>query len=436
MKRSNLAFSLVLGLLPLSCSDSSSDNGNDASPPINLTGDCPENTQAISSDPLICKLSGTYTEDLTLTNDILWVLSGKVGVGNDNNDNTILTIEPGTKIVGSTGKDFLVVNRGSKIEAVGTKEAPIVFTSSKEEGQRNRGDWGGLILNGNAPINGCNASTELCQAEGEGNTGYYGGNNPEDSSGTLKYVRVEFAGYEITSDNELNGIAFQGVGSGTVVDYVQVHMNQDDGVEFFGGTVNIKHIVLTGNRDDSLDWVNGWHGKGQYIYVKQAADQANNGIEADNLKADFNALPRSNPTLANLTFLGSLTAAKGGNGLFFRRGTGVSIYNAIVSDFKGPCLRVDDKETFDIGLVKIYNTLLACESGTASVDGADLTAVFLGMPGNVANDSSIELATYSEPVVNGEALPTDSFFDLVNYRGAIENAANDWTAGWTTNENL
>ena len=173
-------------------------------------------------------LTGTITENMTLTKDNEYLLRGGVFVGDEVNE-TILTIEPGVTIYGeSATKGMLTINRNSKIMAEGTREEPIVLTSDKPVGQRSRGDWGGLIINGNAPLN----TGE--EAYGEGGTGYYGGNDPNDNSGVLRYVRVEFAGREISPDNELNGIAFQGVGSGTTVEYVQVHMNKDDGVEFFG----------------------------------------------------------------------------------------------------------------------------------------------------------------------------------------------------------
>ena len=174
-----------------------------------------------------------------------------------------------------------------------------MFTSDQLEGQKARGDWGGLIINGNAPINGCDE--DLCSAEGEGSTGLYGGDNTEDNSGTLRYVRVEYAGTQFSEDNELNGIAFQGVGSGTTVEYIQVHMNADDGVEFYGGSVNVKYVVLTGIGDDSMDWTDGWNGKAQFVLAKQASDDGDNGIEADNNKANNDFEPRSNPTLANMT---------------------------------------------------------------------------------------------------------------------------------------
>ena len=147
-------------------------------------------------------------------------------------------------------------------------------------------------------------SIPVCLHTARGDTGEYGGTDPEDSSGILRYVRVEFAGIEFSPDNELNGIAFQGVGSGTVVDYVQVHFNQDDGIEFFGGTVNAKHLYCTGIRDDSFDWTDGWTGKGQFWVAQQRGDDADNGFEADNNGDDNEANPRSNPTIYNVTLVG------------------------------------------------------------------------------------------------------------------------------------
>jgi len=178
----------------------------------------------------VCVLSGVIEEDTLLTADNQYILSGGVFIGNDI-DPVTLTIEPGTTLYGESATDgFLSIRRNAQIIAEGTAEAPIVFTSSKEPGSRARGDWGGLIINGNAPINACaDDGADFCEALGEGGTGFYGGTDPEDSSGVLKYVRVEFAGTLISPDNELNGIAFLGVGSGTEVDFVQVHMNADDG---------------------------------------------------------------------------------------------------------------------------------------------------------------------------------------------------------------
>ncbi len=417
------------------------------------SANCPAGTQDLGAPngKTACLLSGSYMNtEMVLTNNNEYVLEGGVFFGNDNKENSVLRIQAGTKIYGKSGADYLVITRGSKIFAQGTADAPIVMTSAKAEGQRQRGDWGGLIINGNAPINGCDSG--VCEAEGEGATGFYGGTDAMDSSGVLKYLRVEFAGNEITPDNELNGIAFQGVGAGTEVDYIQVHMNSDDGVEFFGGTVNVKHVVLTGNKDDSMDWTSGWQGKAQFVLIEQYADQANNGIEADNLKSPMNAMPRSFPTISNMTMIGTKSdAAKGGDGILLRVGTGASITNTIVTGFKKACLDIDDAETFrhakEEAGIEITNTIFA-DCGVTFKDGevqkdSDGNVIFTDsftisdfvMATGTNYVQSPELQGYmptasSIAMGNGEA-PFDFWFEPVDYIGAFEDSSDDWASKWT-----
>lgn len=409
---------------------------------------CPTGTDALGTvfGKEACGLKGRYTRDLVLTSDKTWVLQGGVFIGNDNKGNATLSIQAGTKIIAQTGADFLVITRGSKIEARGRADAPIVFTAAKESG-RKRGEWGGLILNGNAPINSCGDSARVCEAEGEGSTGTYGGNNPDDNSGTLRYVRVEFAGYEITPENELNGIAFQGVGAGTTIEYVQSHMGSDDGIEFFGGTANMKYIVITGAEDDSLDWTSGWRGKAQFVVIEQYEDGANNGIEADNLSSPMNANPRSNPTLSNMTIIGTDSgAAKGGEGILLRVGTGAGIYNTIVTGFKSSCIDLDDAETFanarrynsELEREEIYfsNNLISCRKNINEEAGDlySLTDFIFSQPENRIVDAQLNgwIPGVSSPALQGGETPFDLFFDFVDYIGAIKDESSDWTKGWTT----
>ena len=246
------------------------DGSNDFTPDINLTtgstdsicvyeqefAGCPAFATA-GPDPRTCLIpGGEYTEDLHLTNDTLWILNGAVFIGTkDNPDNTnAIFIEPGTRIIGIE-ESLLGILRGAKIYAEGVPHAPIVMTGANTASNRDTagssGDWGGMTINGKAPINTCETFGQ-CTADGEGESGPYGGDDENDSSGVLRYVRVQFAGFKYSDINELNGIAFQGVGRGTVVENVQVHANQDDGVEFFGGTVNARNLVLTEIEDDSV----------------------------------------------------------------------------------------------------------------------------------------------------------------------------------------
>ncbi|MCB0074948.1 MAG: hypothetical protein KDE20_26000, partial [Caldilineaceae bacterium] len=248
-------------------------------------------------------IRGRFTSNVTLTNDTYWVLRGAVFIG----EPARLTIQAGTRIIGETAtRGTLIIDRGAQIIADGTATAPIVMTSDQPVGKRFRGDWGGLIINGRAPIN-----LPGGVGIGEGDTGQYGGTNPADNSGIMRYLRVEFAGIEFSPDNELNGIGFQGVGSGTIVDHIQIHYNRDDGVEFFGGTVNAKHVVLTNNGDDNIDWTWGWQGKLQFAVVQQRGDDTDNGIEADNHSSQQDLQPRSSPTIYNITMVGDPTTEFG-----------------------------------------------------------------------------------------------------------------------------
>lgn len=389
--------------------------------------DCPAGTTDIGNNT--CRLQGTYTSDLTLTNNNTYQLSGGVFVGGDNTRSTRLTIQPGTIIKGQSGRDYLVISRGSQILANGQANAPIVFTSDRQV----RGGWGGLIINGNAPINGCTIG--VCEAEGEGSTGKYGGSDPNDNSGTLRYVRVEYSGFQITPENELNGIAFQGVGAGTTVEYVQVHQTADDGVEFFGGTVNARNLVVTGARDDSIDWVNGWQGKIQYAVVKQFDDEANNGIEADNLKSNQAAQPQSLPELANLTLIGtSASAAKGGAGILLRAGTGARIYNSIITGFKKSCLDIDDSTTFNTSTLTMEGNVVFCPMNFDDEAGDPFVVSkwFLGGLSNVASNPSLSgIVTSKARSLTIPVVPADFFFDETDFVGAIRSASNDWTKGWT-----
>ncbi len=403
------------------------------------------NIEGIECTDNVCILSGTITEDLTLTKDTIYLLRGGVYIGNDT-DSTVLTIEAGTTIYGESSTDgMLIVRRYSQIMAEGTAEEPIVFTSSKEPGSRARGDWGGLIINGNAPINACADEDSFCEAFGEGGTGFYGGTDSADDSGVLKYVRVEFAGTLVSPENELNGIAFQGVGSSTEVDYIQVHMNADDGIEFFGGSVVVKHVLVTSVGDDSLDWTDGWTGGAQFVILHQSDDNGDNGIEADNNAENNDATPRSMPTLSNLSIIGSPDSERSDFGVLLREGSAAILANSLVVGFNEACLSMDHDATFtqlDAGNVTITNSVLNCAINFESSNNMDLETWFLHQEGNALGRAELKDAynltspDYS-PNSTGDAIPVDastlySSFDSTDFVGAI--GSEDWTAGWTTYE--
>jgi len=445
--------SSVLALSLLTACDSKSEDESLA-PEATADGTSTEEVDAeegeIScADEGLCYLTGTYTEDLVLTADVDWVLRGGVFIGDDVNPAT-LTIEAGTTIYGESATDgMLVIRRNAQIIAEGTADAPITMTSSKAEGSRARGDWGGLIINGNAPINACADSEEtICEAYGEGGTGWYGGNDAADSSGVLNYVVVAYAGTLVSPDNELNGIAFQGVGSGTEVDFIQVHMNADDGVEFFGGSVSAKHVLITGAGDDSLDWTDGWNGNAQFVVIQQFDDNGDNGIEADNNGEANDADPMSEPTLANFTIIGSPDSEKSDLGILLREGTGAHIVNSMVLGFNDACLDIDHEVTWsnvDDGGLTLEGVALDCDtnfkddSDDEGEPASDIEAFFTAGSGNgttnvgVVDGFNLEAPDYRANSGVAAAITSEhltNWFDTVDFIGAV-STDDDWTAGWT-----
>lgn len=422
--------------------------------------ECPTGTLStgdVVSGKAICSLTGTVTSNVRLNNNFIYQLEGAVFVGQDQGGDpsapiadaasAILTIDAGTTIFGASGTDYLVISRGSQIRSNGTATAPINMTSRDEVfGTANlatdRAKWGGLVINGRAPINDCidataQGGTAACEKSGEGSSGLFGGNSETDNSGNLLYTRVSFAGNLINDEDELNGIAFQGVGNGTVVDFIQVHNNADDGVEFFGGTVNVKHVVLTGNGDDSMDWTDGWTGKAQFVLIDQADDAGDRAIEGDNRSSNNTLLPRSNPTVSNFTFVGG---AAGDSGMVIRAGTAGRFLNGIITLFQDAGVDIDDAETaaqdiqFDSMLV-VGNTANLETDGDAG-DAAQAAAFAAGANNVTTGTTSIADEQYAPAAGDTTTLATDPltidpFFDSVDYVGAVEDASDTWYQGWT-----
>ena len=443
--------------------------------------ECPEGT--LESEVLlgkkVCSLTGEVTSDLTLVAGNYYKLDGKVAIGKDiGADGTKsggvsaeLTIEPGVTVFGESGNDYLVVMRGSDIHAVGTSSAPIIMTGRQDilgeaDIVNTRGLWGGLVILGQAPINKCSFSTQgsatsagtrvdPCEKEVEGSAGdTMGGELPNDSSGSLKYVRVQYAGYEVFPGNELNGITFGGVGNGTVVDYIQVHNNQDDCVEFFGGTVDLKHLICTGAGDDNLDIDWGYQGRMQYVLVQQSNGVGDHVVESDNTNADaavaYLTEPRSNPIVANFTFLSS------GKDEIFKLKEGVSgqYYNgvAVVKDGSTNCIETTFAETAQDGAVTPHfsmNSIAIQCNGFIKTDGlatvAQIEAIVREGASNLYGTNSgggSYVSTLSGPV-NGSAetaatvtaIPNtynaDGFFDTTDYIGAVKGATDTWYKNWT-----
>ena len=416
----------------------------------------------------LCIVSGRLTSDTTFTADTLWLLDGAVFV----DEPARLTIEAGTQIFGrSETNGTLIISQGAQILANGTAEAPIVMTSDVEVGERARADWGGLIINGRAPLN-----VPGGQGEGEGDTGIYGGDDPDDDSGHLYYVRVEFAGTEFSPDNELNGIAFQGVGRRTEVDHIMVKFNKDDGLEFFGGTVEVKHVICFAIADDSFDWTDGWQGKGQFLIAMQMGDDADNGFESDNNGDNNDLTPRSDPTLYNVTLIGDPYDFPGDEsdiGMLLREGTAATIRNFIITGFKEAAVDIDHTATYaqlTAGNLTLENGIVygnciveGCVDNFMPDDDDAEAAVptmeyvtgaphvylmdpVLGAPSHLCafcpfdlidptrNFAPREMSPALSGMVRPAVPPNDGFFDIANFIGAVGppgSGQDDWFMGWT-----
>jgi hypothetical protein len=442
-------------------------------------------------------LQDTIKTSRTLSADTVYELKGKVKVA----PGAVLTVQPGTRIEGEAGS-FLIMQRGTatlpsgRLEATGTPEKPIVFTSIAPEGSKATGQWGGLVFCGLASNNQPNGSAFI---EGDENPDQYGwggvlsGPKDDDNSGTLKYVIVEFGGFEIKPGSEINGITFYAVGSGTTIDYVQSHYNNDDGFEFFGGTVNIRHCISSGNSDDCFDLDNGWQGHGQFLLAVQRTGFGKfaRGHEVDNNADGTNAQPFTSPQLANVTFIGAgSTADKQGtdgdpnDGCYWRRGAQGQLYNYLVYNFGGAGFVMDVEKgnpKTDVnasnGSLFIKNSLLSNKrgnlasglgeillvtksNGVYSNPSAELAGTIAtwnnktAAPGSAANsidplfvnftvadngavpDLTLKAGSpalaFDNPVTD---YPTNPFFDQTgkSYIGAFAAASTagaDWTKGW------
>jgi len=379
----------------------------------------------------VCKLSGVITDNITLSKDILWALEDEVIIGGDNENSAILTIESGTKVFGQSGDDYLFISRGSQIYARGTQDEPIIFTSKKDiiglATKHHKGEWGGLVIAGNAPTN----VEGVEQFEFALSGGKFGGDKPHDSSGVLSYILIKYAGNEVGLDKELNGLSLGGVGDKTMIDYIEVYNNFDDGIELWGGTVNLKHIVLIGNGDDNIDTDHGYRGKMQYVYIKQTTTTSRNprGIEADNLSANFSAAPVSKPIIANFEMHGSASSHEG---ILLRRGSGAMLINGYVDGFN-KCFGVRDRASAKKGNIKLQSvTLNSCNDEIFSykratgVDKQKVKDIFFQDPSNTVN--SITQAK------NVQEVTQNLFFDEAAFIGAYSNE-DDWRQGWTVGLN-
>lgn len=261
-----------------------------------------------AGDKLVLDATKTYT------------MTGSVIV----NNGAELIIPAGTKIMCTGGTStYIAVAQGGKIFSNGTAANPVIFSSTTAK----KADWGGIVICGRAPINaGASATSEVASLT-------YGGTVADDSSGSITYTQIRYAGARFSDTKEYNGLSLFGVGSGTKIDGVSVIDGADDGIEFFGGTVNVSNIVSVNNDDDAFDWTEGWTGTATNIFAKRTSPSVGNrGIEGDNNSKNRSATPLSNPTIKNATFIGYTTSDTEGAGTnIFREGTSATLDNIVFS---------------------------------------------------------------------------------------------------------
>lgn len=403
-------------------------------------------------------VTGDITSNVTWTADKSYLLKGFVRV----QSGAVVTIEPGTKIYGENAtQGSFIVKPGGKVIAEGTEFAPIVFTSEFAKPGSSlapaRGDWGGVILLGNAPINVTGGTASI---EGPGDS--YGGNDPEDNSGVLKYVRIEYAGIAFTPNNEINGLTFGGVGRGTIIDYVQVSWANDDSFEWFGGNVNAKHLIAYQGLDDDFDTDFGYSGKLQFLLSVRDKDIADvsgsNGFESDNDAAGSVKTPRTSPTWYNVTLIGpketksTTVNSNYKRGMHLRRSSQNKIQNALVMGWPTGLL-LDGKTTAADAIAGnwwIKNSIIAGSSSkaldtTASNSALNISDWFTVTNGNrvLAENTEVGLVNPfgtsgfnptpkpGSVVFTGAAVPpADGFFDpSANFVGAF--GTKNWAANWS-----
>ena len=383
----------------------------------NNTDNKPDDTTLKGEIPTGTTLTGNITANATLTSGSSYKLSGGLHVKAGNT----LTIEPGVTVVAvdDDAPDYILIEQGAKIDAQGTASNPIVMTSELKKS----GAWGGIHICGRAHTNaGEGVLSEIGNAP-------YGGSDDSDNSGTLRYIRLEYTGFALDEEHEANGISFYGVGNGTTVEYVQAYKGSDDGFEFFGGSVNVKHMVVTDCTDDSFDWTEGWNGRGQFLVAYQSGEEECDCLmECDNNGNNFDATPVAHPILSNLTLVGD-NSANNTRGIRLRAGTQAEIYNSIITG-KAKCITLETEQTEQAllsGTSKLQH--IAMSSDLDSENGIYTAEMFAAATGN-STDYVNALANDYVGTISGGVTPDYPFFTRVDYKGAV-SASDDWTSGWT-----
>lgn len=429
-------------LLFTGCGGSVASGGGTTTTNTSGTSNCPAQTSELAGESAllgktVCQLDTNILSDLILTSDKIWSLgSALVRIGDDSTNNPILTIQAGTTLYGKVG-GALIVQRGAKVNAIGTAVDPIIMTGEGDilTGATNRGQWAGVVIAGKAPNN--NAATEV-SFEFDA-TILHGGTTPTDSSGNYKYIIVKHAGQPILADKEFNSITMGSVGSGTVFDYVEAYNGKDDGIELFGGTINMSHLVLIGNDDDQLDTDEGYDGYVQYVYAETttSGEKDPSAFEFSNTNSGtYGALPKAEPKVANFTIVGApLTDVNGGasfskyNGIRTKDETLAKFVNGEISGFVGIEAALDSSGMWrhqDDGVGVVADV---------TMDGVFLDAAGVDAHAFSGTTSAIDFAaagtgnSYNAPAIaqNENTVLGGTFIQTTNTIGADVGT---WATGW------
>jgi hypothetical protein len=368
--------------------------------------------------------------------------------------NVTLTIEPGVIVYGGTGQSWLAVNRGNKINAVGTATRPIIFTSRDNilgiNTETSQGQWGGVVLMGRGKTTDCTTGTVTAgtcerQTEGAADPARFGGANDADNSGRISFMQIRYSGFILGSNVELQALTTEAIGSGTILDHIQSHNSSDDGAEFFGGTVNLKYYIASGADDDSLDVDTGAQMNVQYALLLQrdGAGDALMEIDSNGNEADT---PRTSLTVANFTAIQRQVSSNNeGNdqaSVLLRGNSDTKWANGLIVAPNNECLRMNGSGTTPATLVA-SSVALQCNAGKFLGTG-NYTAAQVGtqFASGTRNNTDAFTSTLASLFINGTGEGTipaidpktlSSFFDTTTWIGAVRNASDTWYAGWTCN---
>jgi hypothetical protein len=392
----------------------------------------------------IVDVSGVIEGNVTWTKDKIYRLKGYVRVGEEATFGNIskvgqLTIEPGTIIIGDKAtKGTLIVQRGSKLIANGTAAAPIVFTSAEGVGNRAPGDWGGVVICGKAPNN----LTGTIELEG-GYKGYHGGTDAADNSGSLKYVRIEYAGIPLNPNQEINSLTMGSVGSGTTLEYIMASFGLDDSFEWFGGTVNAKYLIAYKGTDDDFDVDNGYSGNVQFGLSYRDGNLADasgsNGFEVDNNSKGDAIAPYTSATFANISVIGAKGTSSSfldfnfQNGAQLRRNNKLKIYNTFITGYPTG-LYIDSqagsaKTNAANGELIVKNVVIAGTSGWGTSGFTALNSNVYGFGVPVADEEQIAKTNSSgtvatKPIEIGAGVKASDWFKAIAGNKVLTSTAN------------